>query len=85
MKEFLRKLSSRKFWMAAAGVVTGIAMAFGVEESAMATVAGAVTTLISIVTYVHTEGRVDAEHVKQAVEQVQDAVETVTRDDKTAA
>lgn len=85
MNEFLKKMTSRKFWMAAAGVVTGIAMAFGVEESAVATVAGAITALISVVTYVHTEGRVDAEHVKHVTEKVQDAVELVTGNDGTTA
>lgn len=77
MSDLLRKLSSRKFWMAAAGVVTGIAMAFGIDSGAVATIAGAVTAVISVVTYVVTEGRVDAQSVKTAVESVQNAVNVV--------
>ena len=60
MREFLKKLTSRKFWMAAAGVATGVALAFGVEESAISTVAGAVTTVASVMAYIGMEGRVDA-------------------------
>ena len=60
MREFLKKLTSRKFWMAAAGVATGVALAFGVEESAISTVAGAVTTVASVMVYIGMEGRVDA-------------------------
>ena len=33
MKEIIRKLSSRKLWMAIAGVASGIAMAFGAETT----------------------------------------------------
>lgn len=56
----LQKLTSRKFWMAAAGVLTGVALAFGVDQDAIATVAGAVTTLASVVAYIAAEGKVDA-------------------------
>ena len=59
MQVLLNKLCSRKFWMAAAGVFTGLALAFGVEESAISTVAGAVTTLASVLAYIGMEGRVD--------------------------
>jgi len=78
MKELLRKLSSRKFWLAAAGVVTGIAMVFGVDSGTVSTIAGAVTAVASVVTYIITEGRVDAQSVKTAVEAVQSAVDLVT-------
>lgn len=77
IKDVLRKLSSRKLWLAIAGVVTGVAMALGVDTSEIGTVAGAVTALVSVVTYIVTEGRVDAEGVKNAVESVQDAVDAV--------
>ena len=73
MKEILRKLSSRKLWMAIAGVATGIAMALGVDTAEIGTVAGAVTAVISIVTYIYVEGKVDAEGVKNAVVATQEA------------
>lgn len=77
MKDLLRKLSSRKFWLAAAGVVTGIAMVFGFDSSTVETIAGAVTAVASVMTYVIMEGRVDAQSVKTAVEAVQNAVDLV--------
>lgn len=76
-KDVLRKLSSRKFWAAAAGIVTGLAMVFGLDENIISTVAGAVVSVVSVVTYIYTEGKVDAEGVKNAVESVQDAVDAI--------
>lgn len=77
IKDFARKLSSRKLWLAIAGVVTGIAMALGIDGTEISTVAGAVTAVASVVTYIVTEGKVDAEGVKNAVEGVQNAVDTI--------
>ena len=54
------KLTSRKLWAAAAGVVTGLAMAFGLDETVISTVAGGMVTLASVVSYIVTEGAVDA-------------------------
>ena len=77
MKEILRKLSSRKLWMAIAGVATGIAMALGVDAAEIGTIAGAVTALVSIVTYIYVEGKVDAEGVKNVIVATQEAVEVI--------
>ena len=73
--DWKRKLSSRKLWAAVAGIVTGLAMVFGLDENTISTVAGAVVSVASVVTYIMAEGKVDAESVKKAVEGVQDAVE----------
>ena len=75
--DWRRKLSSRKLWAAAAGIVTGLAMVFGLDETTISTVAGAVVSMASVVAYILAEGRVDAESVKKAVEGVQDALEAV--------
>jgi hypothetical protein len=80
MKEIIRKLSSRKLWMAIAGVATGVAMALGVDTNDIGTVSGAVTALVSVVTYIVVEGKVDAEGVKNAIEATQDAVEVMDND-----
>ena len=77
MSTILMKLSSRKLWMAIAGIASGIAMALGAEATEVGTVAGAVTTLISVVTYIVVEGKVDAEGVKNAIIEVQGAVDTL--------
>ena len=62
-----RKLSSRKLWAAIAGVVTGLAMVFKLDESTISSVAGAVVSMASVVSYIITEGKVDAESVKKAM------------------
>ena len=63
--DWIRKLSSRKLWTAVVGVLTGLAMAFGLDENAIGSVAGAVVSLASVVTYIVTEGRVDAAGVQK--------------------
>ena len=60
MQNFLKKLTSRKFLAALAGWATGLAMVFGVDETTISTVAGAVTTVASVVSYIMSEGMVDA-------------------------
>lgn len=75
MKEVLKKLSSRKLWLAIAGIATGVAIALGVDASEIETVAGAVTALASVVTYIITEGKVDAEGVKNTIELTGDAID----------
>ena len=75
MNEVMRKLSSRKLWMAIAGIATGIAMALGADTNEVGEIAGAVTALVSVVTYIVVEGRIDAEGVKHAILEVQDGIE----------
>ena len=76
-QELFRKLTSRKLWAALAGLSAGLAMAFGLDEAVISTVAGAVVAVASVATYIVTEGRLDAEGIKKAVESVQEAVEAV--------
>jgi hypothetical protein len=81
MSEILRKLSSRKLWMALAGIATGVAMALGAESTEISTVAGAVTAVVSVVTYIITEGKIDAEGVKNAIIEIQDGIDIIEGDD----
>ena len=77
MAEILRKLSSRKLWMALAGIFTGVAMALGADSTDVSEVAGAVTAIVSVVTYIVTEGKIDAESVKNAIIEIQDGVDVI--------
>lgn len=77
MEEILQKLKSRKLWLALGGMCAGVALAFGVEASDLQTVAGAVTTLASVVVYILTEGRVDAIAMEGAAQKAQEAVDVV--------
>ncbi len=71
--DWKRKLSSRKLWAAVAGIVTGLAMVFGLDEGTMSSVAGAVVSVSSVVAYIITEGKVDEAAAKKAVEEVKAA------------
>lgn len=64
MELLKRKLTSRKLWAAVAGIVAGLAMVFGLDENTITTVAGAVVSAASVVTYIITEGKVDAAAVE---------------------
>ena len=75
--DWKRKLSSRKLWAAIAGIVAGLAMVFGLDEITISTVAGAVVSVASVIAYIITEGKVDAEGVKKSVEDIQKAEEAV--------
>ena len=80
MKAFFSKFQSRKFLSCVAGVVLGICMMFGLDENVVNTIAGAVTSLGSIIVYIYTEGKIDAAAVsgiKETVEKVTDAVNAV--------
>ena len=64
METLKRKLSSRKLWAAVAGLASGLALVFGLDEEIISTVAGAVVSAASIIAYIMTEGKVDAAAVK---------------------
>jgi len=65
MNDMIRKLTSRKLWLALAGVATGVFLALGGDASEIQTVAGTITALTSAVAYIFTEGKIDAAAVKK--------------------
>ena len=75
MKNILKKLASRKLWLALAGIAMGLSMTLGADAEDISAVAGAVTALISAVTYILVEGKLDAERIKTAAEKTQAALE----------
>ena len=82
MKEILNKLKSRKFLTCVAGVVMGICMVFCLDEGAINTIAGAVTAVVSIVSYIYTEGKIDAaaiEGLKDTADEIKDAIDAVEK------
>jgi len=83
MSIIMEKLTSRKLWAAIAGVVSGLAMVFGLDEGIISTVAGAVTSVVSIVAYIHTEGKIDAAALAVGVVDVAEAIEIITGEDTT--
>ena len=75
--ELLNELKSRKLWAAMVGVIVGVAMMFGIDPNVAETVSGAVISVVSVVTYIITEGRIDAAAVGDAAQKVQDAMDAV--------
>lgn len=69
----MQKFTSRKFLAAIAGIITGLAMVFGLDADVISTVSGAVVAVASVVTYITTEGKIDAEGVANAAEKIDDA------------
>ena len=65
MNDIKRKLTSRKLWLALAGVATGVFLALGGDASEIQTVAGSITALASALAYILTEGKIDAAAVRK--------------------
>ena len=57
--DWKRKLTSRKFWVAVAGFVSGLILAFGGTENAAETVSGCILSGAAVVGYVIGEGLAD--------------------------
>ena len=64
MNDIVRKLTSRKFLLAVVGVVSGLALAFGVDGSEItdmvSIIGGIVAAAGSAITYINAEAKVDA-------------------------
>ena len=58
--DWKRKLTSRKLWVAVAGFVSGLILAFGGGENVAETVSGCILQGASVVGYVIGEGLADA-------------------------
>ena len=82
MKDFFNKFKSRKFLTCIAGVIMGVCMVFGLDEGAINTIAGAVTAVVSIASYIYSEGKIDAVavgQIKDVADDVKDAVDAVEK------
>lgn len=61
--DIIRKLTSRKFWVAVAGFVSGLIVAFGGSESSAVTVSGIIMQGAVVLGYLLAEGLADAANV----------------------
>ncbi len=82
MKEFFAKLKSRKLWTALAGLAAGIAVVFGISESAVHTIAGAAVAITSVVAYIVTEGRIDAAALTKLTPELKELLELLADDEE---
>lgn len=58
--DIIRKLTSRKFWIAVVGFITPLLLAFGVAESDVAQVTAIITAGADVIIYLLAEGMTDA-------------------------
>ena len=61
--DWKRKLTSRKLWVAVAGFVSGLILAFGGAENTAQMVTGVIMQGASVLGYQLSEGLTDAAHV----------------------
>ena len=65
--DWKRKLTSRKLWIAIAGFVSGLILAFGGSEAVAETVSGCILSGASVIGYLLAEGLADAANTKKDV------------------
>ena len=59
-QDIIRKLTSRKFWIAVVGFITPLLLAFGVAETSVSQVTAIIMAGADVVAYIVAEGMVDA-------------------------
>lgn len=62
--DWAKKLTSRKFWIAVAGLVTGLILAFKGDAQTAETVSGVIMSVASVVAYIIGEGLTDAAYAE---------------------
>lgn len=64
-QDIIRKLTSRKFWVAVVGFITPLLLAFGVAETTVAQVTAIIMAGADVVAYLIAEGMADSAGVKE--------------------
>ena len=63
--DWKRKLTSRKLWMAVAGFVTGLILAFNGSAEIAETISGCIMSAASVIAYIVGEGLTDAASIQE--------------------
>lgn len=69
MNELKRKLTSRKLWLAVAGLASGLIVAFNGSAETAESVAGCIMSAGSVIAYIVGEGLADAAATKNNKDQ----------------
>ena len=77
MKDFLKKLTSRKFIVTAITTITGIITLVIGESEVVNTISSALMIIIPTVVYCITEGVIDAKNVKTITDTIVDTAENL--------
>lgn len=67
--DWKRKLTSRKFWMAVVGLVSGLLVAFRVDAETVETISGVIMAAASVIAYIIGEGLADAANAVVTIEE----------------
>lgn len=62
--DIIRKLTSRKLWVAVAGLVSGLVIAFRGDAEVAETISGLILQAASVIGYLFAEGLADSAHVE---------------------
>ena len=68
--DWKRKLTSRKFWLAFIGLVSGLLMAFKVDAEMVETISGVIMSAASVIAYTIGEGLADAANADPVIIEV---------------
>ena len=63
-QDIIRKLTSRKFWVAVVGFITPLLLAFGVAETSVTQVTAIIMAGADVVDYLIAEGMADSANVE---------------------
>lgn len=63
-QDLIRKLTSRKFWMAVVAFITPLLLAFGVAEAEVTQVTAIIMAGADVIAYLIAEGMADAKNVE---------------------
>lgn len=75
------KLSSRKFWISAAGMIVGIVGMIGLNDNIAAIIAFGIIELGSIIAYCVSEGMVDAASVQSILKVISEILAMVQKEE----
>ena len=64
-EDMIRKLTSRKFWLAVAAFITELIIAFKGDAGMAETISGMIMAGATVIAYILGEGLVDAENIKE--------------------
>lgn len=70
--DWIRKLTSRKLWVAIAGFIAGLIVAFGGNSDTAETVSGCILSGAAVVGYILGEGLADAANITTSITNKED-------------
>lgn len=78
IKTFLQ--GKKKILTAVIGILSGLAIIFGVDQGEVSTISGALVSIVSVAGYLIAEGKIDVERIKNAAEDVNAAIDVLDDD-----